>query len=337
MDHFQAFVLRKEADKVQGSVEILSMDQLPDGDVTVKVEYTGVNYKDGLASLTNGGIVNRYPFIPGIDLAGVVVSSEHSKFKAGDQVICTGYGLGSSHYGGFSRYTRLSGEWLVHLPEGLSLREAMGIGTAGFTAAESIERLIRNGLTPSSGPVLVTGASGGVGSMAINMLSKLGYEVTASTGKHKEYQKWLKQLGAAHVVTREDIQVTSKGVLGSEQWAAVIDPVGGPGLTGLLKSIRYGGGVALSGLTGGTQFDNTVYPFILRGVQLLGIDSVLCPMDLRIQLWNSIAHEWKPDIVLEMGLTEKRLEDLVEVLPAILNGEAVGRTIIHLDDRAEKS
>lgn len=330
MNDFQAFVIRKDEEGFRSGVESLNIEQLPEGDVIVEVHYSGVNYKDGLANSPEGRIVNSYPFVPGIDMAGTVVESSHPRFQAGDAVLCTGYGLGVSHFGGYSRYVRLSGDWLVSIPNGLNFKEAMSIGTAGFTAALSVDSLILNGLSPEKGPVLVTGATGGVGSVAITILAQLGYEVVASTGKSELHKEWLHQLGASSVVSREDIIAPAKGVLAKERWAAIIDPVGGSNLNGLLKSIQYGGGIALSGLTGGGNFESTVYPFILRGVQLLGIDSVYCPMERRQAVWSKLGADWKPVKMLEEAITEISLHELPDVLETILQGGAVGRTVVKL-------
>ncbi|GAB6931410.1 acryloyl-CoA reductase [Paenibacillus sp. JCM 10914] len=327
---FRAFVIRQdEHGEVTGSVEQLSLNHLPEGNVVVKVAYSGVNYKDGLASTSNGQIVRRYPFIPGIDMAGTVVASDHPEYREGDEVICTGYELGVSHEGGYSQYVRLKGEWLLPLPQSLSLRDAMAIGTAGFTAALSIERLIHNGLHPSQGPVLVTGATGGVGSFAISMLSRLGYEVVASTGK-TDQSGWLHKLGAQEVIPRIEASVATKGAIAAETWAGVIDPVGGPALSTILKQVQYGGSVAVSGMTGGGRFESSVFPFILRGVNLLGIDSVYCPMKKREAIWSRLAGEWKPESVLVEGTVEYELTDLPVLLQGILQGEAVGRSVIRL-------
>ncbi|MEC0240439.1 acryloyl-CoA reductase [Paenibacillus dokdonensis] len=331
METFQAFMVRQEEDGLRSRVEDLTIDQLPEGDVLIKVHFSGVNYKDGLACSPEGKVVPQYPMIPGIDLAGEVVQSEHSDFHEGDLVLCTGYGLGTNHYGGFSQYARLSGDWLVTLPDGLSPREAMGIGTAGFTAAMSAHRLLHCGVTPDLGPVLVTGATGGVGSFAVDILSRTGFKVTASTGKINEQSSWLESLGASEVVSRKDVEVTEAGPLVKQRWAGVVDPVGGPHLTGILKSIRYGGAIALSGLTGGTSFESTVHPFILRGIQLLGIDSVYCPKALRTEIWSKLAQEWKPERALAGGIKDCTLQELPEILQAILQGEAVGRTIVRLE------
>ncbi|MGN7356101.1 acrylyl-CoA reductase family protein [Paenibacillus sp. SAF-054] len=331
MESFRAFVIREEAQALAGKVEELTMDQLPEGDVLIKVHYSGVNYKDGLASLPTSKVVPNYPMIPGIDLAGEVVESDHPDFSAGDLVLCTGYGLGTNHYGGFSRYARLSGDWLVRLPDGLSTREAMGIGTAGFTAALSVDRLLHCGVTPDMGPVLVTGATGGVGSFAVNILALEGFNVTASSGKSEEQSAWLKELGAAEVISRAEAAVSAAGPLVKTRWAGVVDPVGGEQLGGLLKSIQYGGAVALSGLTGGTSFESTVHPFILRGIQLLGIDSVYCPKPWRNRIWEKLGQDWKPVRALDQGMKECTLEELPGILQAILEGKAVGRTIVRLE------
>jgi acrylyl-CoA reductase (NADPH) len=331
MDNFEAFMIRKDEQGFRSGVETLNIEQLPEADVVVKVHYSGVNYKDGLANSPEGRIVSSYPFVPGIDMAGSVVESSDPRFKAGDAVLCTGYGLGVSHFGGYSGYVRLNGDWLVSIPYGLNFKEAMGIGTAGFTAGLSVDSLIHNGLSPDQGPVLVTGATGGVGSIAIDILATLGYEVIASTGKSEFQKDWLYQLGANSVVSREDIIAPAKGILAKERWAAIIDPVGGSNLNGLLKSIQYGGSVALSGLTGGGEFESTVYPFILRGVQLLGIDSVYCPMERRQAVWSKLGAEWKPVKMLEQGITEISLHELPKVLENILQGGAVGRTVVKFD------
>ncbi|KKO53332.1 acrylyl-CoA reductase family protein [Paenibacillus sp. DMB20] len=327
---FRAFVVHNDEDGFRSGVEACRMEQLPEGEVTVRVKYSGVNYKDGLASIPEGKIVRRYPFIPGIDLAGTVECSLHPSFKEGDEVICTGYELGVSHEGGYSEYARVKGDWLVPLPAGLSPKEAMAIGTAGFTAALSVADLIRNGLKPEHGPVLVTGATGGVGSFAVSMLSKLGFEVAAATGKAETQREWLMNIGAQTVIPREEAVPAAKGALSSAKWAAVVDPVGGTRLSGLLKQVKYGGAVALSGLTGGAEFPGAVYPFILRGVKLLGIDSVYCPMDIRREIWGRLAGEWKPVTVLDSGIREISLNELPETFERILKGGAVGRTIVSM-------
>lgn len=327
---FRAFRVHQDEHGFRALVEEIGQQDLPQGEVQVKVQYSSVNYKDGLASIPEGKIVQRYPFIPGIDLAGEVIEPGSSEFRPGDQVLCTGYGLGVSHEGGYAEYARLPADWLVRRPAGLSAKEAMAIGTAGFTAALSAELLLRSGLTPEKGSVLVTGATGGVGSMAVDILSKLGFEVTASTGKAAQ-EAMLRDLGASRVISRAELAGSAaKGALGREKWAAVVDPVGGPGTGELLKVIRYGGAVALSGMTGGGKFDATVYPFILRGIQLLGIDSVMCPMPMRQKLWDQLSGEWKPDRVLKGAISEFELEELPHALGVVLAGEAVGRQVVRL-------
>lgn len=323
-------MVHKDEQGFRNTIETINIEQLAEGDVLVQVDYSSVNYKDGLANSPEGRIVNSYPFIPGIDLAGTVVESNHPRLHEGDAVLCTGYELGVSHFGGYSEFARVHGDWLVPLPEGLNFKEAMSIGTAGFTAALSVDRLILNGLSPDQGPVLVTGATGGVGSVAICILAQLGFDVVASTGKLATQSEWLHELGATSVISRDEVQVPAKGVLAKERWAGVVDPVGGPQLTEILKSVQYGGGVALSGLAGGTKFDNTVYPFILRGVQLLGIDSVYCPMKHRQAVWSKLAEAWKPHKLLQAGITEISLHELSDVLETILQGDAVGRTVVKL-------
>ncbi|WP_068785956.1 acrylyl-CoA reductase family protein [Paenibacillus phocaensis] len=326
---FRAFRVHQDESGFRSGVERLDVSALPDAAVTVKVHYSSVNYKDGLASIPEGKIVKSYPFIPGIDLAGEVTASRDARLKPGDRVLCTGYGLGVTHEGGFAEVARVPGDWLVKLPEGLTAREAMAIGTAGFTAALSVRRLLDNGLTPGQGPVLVLGATGGVGSMAVAILSRLGIEVTAVTGK-PEARETLTAFGAAEILSREEAASGAKGALGKERWAAIVDPVGGAMTADLLRSLRYGGSVALSGMTGGGGIETTVYPFILRGVNLLGIDSVFCPVPLREQLWQLLAGEWKPEQVLNAGVTEYPLERLPEALSTVLAGKAVGRQIISL-------
>ncbi|WP_322922783.1 acryloyl-CoA reductase [Paenibacillus campi] len=329
---FRAYVLEKRDQEVHGSIQELTMEQLPEGTVTIAVHYSGVNYKDGLASIANGKVVQRYPFVPGIDLAGEVVASQDERYQPGDLVLCTGYKLGVSHDGGYSEYARVPGDWLVPLRAGLQPKEAMMLGTAGFTAAMSVDALIGAGIQPASGPVLVTGATGGVGSVAISILSKLGYEVHASSGK-AEQSAWLKQLGAAHTVTRQETEKPIKGALGQTIWAGIVDATGGAGLGERLKTVAYRGAVAVSGNTAGVTFESSVFPFILRGVQLIGIDSVYCPAALRLKLWHHLATDWKPDTLLRQGVTEYRLDDVQQALQTVLAGQAVGRQIIRISDR----
>lgn len=325
---FKAFVVDKANDVFSADTRTISLDDLPKGDVVVKVLYSSVNYKDGLASIPNGKIVRSYPFVPGIDLAGVVVSSSDSRFKEGDEIIATSYEIGVSHFGGFSEYARIPADWIVPLPKGLTLKEAMIYGTAGFTAALSVYQLEKSGLTPQKGKVLVTGATGGVGSIATAILAKRGYEVVASTGKESEHD-YLKELGANEILTREEIIGEKLKPLDQQLWAGAVDPVGGKTLAAILSKIHYGGSVAVSGLTGGTDLPTTVFPFILRGVNLLGIDSVYCPMETRIKIWERMATDMKPE-VLEVIKHEVTLTELPQTLSSILKGEARGRTVLVL-------
>lgn len=328
-ENFRALVVNKEDDNVSIDVKSLTFDDLPDGEVTIRTAYSSVNYKDGLASIPNGNIVTTYPFVPGIDLAGTVVSSTDSRFKEGDEVIATSYEIGVSHYGGFSEYARVKSDWVVPLPQGLSLKEAMAYGTAGFTAALSVQRLEEQGVRPESGDVLVTGATGGVGSLAIAMLAKLGYNVVASTGTESEHD-YLKSIGAKEIVSREDVNPEKVRPLSKQRWAGAVDPVGGQTLASILSHTQYGGSVAVSGLTGGPKVPTTVFPFILRGVNLLGIDSVYCPMDVRQPLWERMATDLKPDTLLSDIGQEVDLDGLEAVLAKILKGDVRGRTIVKL-------
>jgi len=327
-ENFKALVVNNE-EQFTVDVKELSFNDLPEGDVLLKVEYSSINYKDSLAAIPDGNIVKSYPFVPGIDLAGTVISSENPQFKEGDKVIATSYEIGVTHFGGYSEYARIPSEWLVPLPEGLSLKEAMVIGTAGFTAALSVQRLEENNVTPAKGKVLVTGSTGGVGSFAVSILSKLGYEVEASTGKESEHD-FLKNLGATSIVPREEVYDGKVRALGKQKWAAAVDPVGGEPLASLLSQIHYGGSVAVSGLTAGTKLPSTVFPFILRGVNLLGIDSVYCPMDTRLKVWNRLATDFKPANLEQLIQQEITLEQLPEALPTLLKGQAKGRTIVKL-------
>lgn len=326
---FRAFVVNKTAESFASGIKNLTLDDLPQGEVLVKVAYSSVNYKDALASIPEGKIVRNYPFIPGIDLSGVVEESSDSRFRPGDEVIATSYEIGVSHYGGFSEYARLKADWLVPLPTGLTLKEAMALGTAGFTAALAVHQLEKNGLKPENGPVLITGASGGVGSVAISILSKLGYTVAASTGKEDEHA-YLKSLGATDILSRQEIAAESSRPLEKERWAGSVDAVGGSTLAYLLRTTRYGGSIASCGNTGGPNFSTTVFPFILRAVNLLGIDSVNCPMELRRQLWQNLASDYKPTLLLDGIGHETSLEELPQALTSILHGGVRGRTIVRI-------
>ncbi|MCP1155419.1 acryloyl-CoA reductase [Peribacillus frigoritolerans] len=329
IQQFDALVVNKQEDQFTVNIQQLSLDDLPQGEVLIRVHYSGVNYKDSLAAIPNGNIVSSYPIVPGIDMAGVVVSSEDSRFKEGDEVIATSYGIGVSQSGGYSQFARVPAEWIVPLPDGLTMKEAMIIGTAGFTAALSVLRLEENNLTPEQGSVLVTGATGGVGSFAVSILSKLGYSVEASTGKESEHG-YLKAIGASTIVSREDVYDGKLRALGKQKWSGAVDPVGGEPLASVLSQIKYGGAVAVSGLTAGTSLPATVFPFILRGVNLLGIDSVNCPMDTRLKVWHRLATDFKLEDLEQLVQQEITLKELPDVLPTLLKGEARGRTIVKL-------
>ncbi|PLS07123.1 NADPH:quinone oxidoreductase family protein [Neobacillus cucumis] len=326
---FRALIVDKQDENFSVEIQKLTLADLPEGDVLIRVHYSSVNYKDSLASIPNGNIVTRYPFVPGIDLAGVVVSSSDSRFQEGDEVIATSYDIGVSHFGGYSEYARIPAKWIVPLPSGLTLKEAMVIGTAGFTAALSVQRLEENHVSPDKGKVLVTGATGGVGSFAVSILANLGYQVEASTGKESEHE-YLKKLGATAVISREEVYDGKIRALGKQNWFAAVDPVGGEPLASLLSQIQYGGSVAASGLTAGTKLPASVFPFILRGVNLLGIDSVYCPMEARLKIWDRLAGDFKPANLEELIQEEVTLEQLPEILPTLLKGQGRGRIIVSL-------
>lgn len=328
-EQFRALMVNKSDDDFSLEVKRISIEDLPEGQVTIKTAYSSVNFKDGLASIPNGKIVRSYPFIPGIDLAGTVISSTDPRFKEGDEVIATSYEIGVSHYGGYSEYARIPAEWVVPLPKGLTLKEAMVYGTAGFTAALSVMRLEENGLSPEKGKVLVTGATGGVGSIAVSILAMRGYDVTASTGKQSEHE-YLKQIGAKEIISREDVTGDKFRPLDKQLWAGAVDPVGGKTLASILSKTSYNGSVAVSGLTGGTDVAATVFPFILRGINLLGIDSVYCPMEKRLSVWEKMAGDYKPEDLSSAINAEVSLEDLPDYLAAILKGEVRGRTLVKL-------
>lgn len=329
IDTFKAFVVNKTDDDFTTGIKTMSVADLPEGEVLIHVAYSSINFKDGLASSPDGKIVSSYPFIPGIDLSGTVVESRTPKFKAGDKVICTSYDLGVSHFGGYSEYARVPADWIVPLPEGLTLKETMAYGTAGFTAALSVLRLQENGVKPENGPVLVSGSTGGVGSLAVSILAKLNYHVVASTGKESEHD-YLKSIGASEVISRDQVHTEKGRPMEKQRWAAAIDPVGGKTLASILSQIKYGGSVAVSGLTGGTKVNTSVFPFILRGVNLLGIDSVFCPMETRLRLWEKMANEWKPNNLLDVGY-EISLDQLPRELNQILLGKLKGRSIVNVE------
>lgn len=320
-DTFPAFLAERQDGDLSRGVRDFPAADLPDGEVTIRVAYSSVNYKDALATVPDGKVARISPLIAGIDLAGTVTDGPGT----GDDVLVHGYDLGVAHHGGFARYARVPAAWVVPLPGELSARDAMAIGTAGFTAALSVALLEERGLTPGDGPVLVTGASGGVGSTAVAILAHRGYEVVASTGKAAAHGE-LRGLGASEVVGREEITGDDRP-FGKERWAGAVDCVGGVTLAGILKSLRYGAAVAASGNTGGPALSTTVFPFILRGAALLGIDSVRCEIDLRRRTWQRLATDLRP-AALDTITREIGLADLDAALTAILAGEAQGRTVV---------
>lgn len=324
---FQALVVTK-TDSFNVGVQSLTLEDLPAGEVLIRVAYSSVNYKDGLAAREDGNIVQSYPFVPGIDCSGTIISSNDSRFSEGQSVLVTGYGLGVSHYGGYSEFVRVPADWVVALPEGISLREAMIYGTAGFTAALSIHRLEQNGIAPDKGKVLVTGATGGVGGAAISMLSKKGYEVVASSGKAESHE-YLKSLGASEIISRDEVYSggTPKA-LNKQLWQAAVDPVGGASLASILSRIAYSGSVAVSGLTGGTHLPATVLPFILRGINLLGIDSVFCPYETREAIWKRLGSDLKPEKLELLIEQEISLPELPAALENIIAARSQGRAIV---------
>lgn len=327
---FQALFV-DNAEPFSVSVRPASLNDLPEGEVLIKVAYSSVNYKDGLASIPDGNIVKSYPFIPGIDLSGIVESSKDERFRPGQPVLVTGYGLGVSHFGGYSQYARVPADWVVPLPAGLTLKEAMIYGTAGFTAAMSVQALEDHGISPENGRVLVTGASGGVGGAAVAMLARRGYEVTAGTGRTAE-SGYLESLGASEVIGRSEIYdpEAKQRPLDKQRWQAAVDPVGGNQLAAILSQIAYRGSVAVSGLTGGTKLPATVLPFILRGVSLLGIDSVFCPAELRRRVWERMAGDLKPDRLDLLVDREVGLGELPQALADILKSQTRGRVIVKI-------
>jgi len=327
---FNALVVRKNDEgKTSAAVEQISADDLPQGEVLVAVDYSTVNYKDGLCIGPGGGLVRNYPHIPGIDFAGTVETSDDPRYKAGDKVVLTGWRVGEAHWGGYGQKASVRADWLVPLPEGLDTRQAMAVGTAGFTAMLAVMALEDHGLKPGNGPVLVTGAAGGVGSVATAILAARGYEVAAVTGR-PEASDYLKGLGATQIVAREEINETTKRPLEAETWSGCIDAVGGDMLARVLGQMKYGASVAAVGLAGGAGLPATVIPFLLRGVNLLGIDSVMQPYDNRLRAWERIAADLPMD-KLEAMVHPAKLADLPELGRAILKGQVKGRVVVDVN------
>jgi acrylyl-CoA reductase (NADPH) len=324
---FKAILIEKaESGQKVGLVDFDEND-LMDGDVTVRVEWSTVNYKDGLAITGKAPVVRRFPMIPGVDFAGTVESSSHPEWKPGDRVVLNGWGLGETHLGAYAEKARVKGDWLVPLPAGMQPRDAMAIGTAGYTAMLAVMALERHGLTPASGAIVVTGAAGGVGSVAVALLAKLGYRVSASTGRPAEGD-YLKSLGAAEIIDRQELAAAPRP-LGKERWAGGIDAVGSNTLANVLAMTKYGGAVAACGLAGGMDLPTSVAPFILRGVSLLGIDSVMCPRPLRLEAWKRLATDLDRERLASMT-SEIGLADVTEKAPLILKGEVRGRIVVKI-------
>lgn len=328
---FNALVVNKdeESGKTSAAVEKISTDQLPEGNVVVNVEYSTVNYKDGLCIGPGGGLVREYPHVPGIDFAGTIESSDDPRYSAGDSVVLTGWRVGEVHWGGYAQKARVNADWLVPLPSGLSSRQAMAVGTAGFTAMLAVTALEDHGLKLDQGPVLVTGAAGGVGSVATAILANLGYEVAAVTGR-PETEEYLRALGATQIVPREEINETVKRPLERETWAGCVDAVGGDMLARVLGQMKYGGSVSAVGLAGGAGLPATVIPFLLRGVNLLGIDSVMQPYDNRLRAWERIAKDLPMD-KLEAMIHPATLSDLPALGKDILKGQVKGRVVVDVN------
>ena len=327
---FRALVLEKEGDAAVTHLRELEESALPAGDVTVAVEYSTLNYKDGLAlSPSGGGIVRTYPHVAGIDFAGVVETSEDARYKPGDKVVLTGWRVGEVHWGGYAQKARVKADWLVPLPQGLTTRQAMAVGTAGFTAMLAVMALEEHGLTPAKGEVLVTGAAGGVGSVAVAMLARLGYQVAAVTGR-AETELYLRDLGAARIVARAELAEVVKRPLESETWAGCVDAVGGAMLARVLGQMKYGGSVAAVGLAGGVSLPASVIPFLLRGVNLLGIDRVTVPYERRVKAWARVVTDL-PMAKLEAMVRTAGLGELPALGEAILKGGVQGRVVVDVN------
>jgi putative YhdH/YhfP family quinone oxidoreductase len=328
MDSFKALLARQDGDQITAAIETLEPTQLGDGDVTIRVAYSSVNYKDALALTPRGGVVREYPVVPGIDLTGEVIESSSPEFAVGDEVLAHGYEIGTGRHGGYGEYVRLPADQVVALGA-LTPHEGAAIGTAGFTAAMSVEALVRHGIRPEDGPILVTGATGGVGSVSVDLLAAAGYEVVASTGK-PEAAGHLKALGAAEVIGRlpEDPDAKPRP-LGKTRWAGAVDCVGGTTLADVLSTLKYGGAVAASGLTGGAGLNTTVMPFILRGVALLGIDSVQLPIGPRRALWERLGGTGKPQHLADVT-HDVDVKDVVEVIDQVRAGKYSGRAVVRV-------
>lgn len=325
---FNAIVINKDEAGYRSELKQVNQDQLPEGDVTVKVQYSGLNYKDGLAITGKGPVVRKFPMVPGIDLVGTVEQSENAKFQVGDSVILNGWGVGETHWGGLAQMARLKADWLIPLPQGMAARDAAAIGTAGYTAMLCVMALQKHGVKPSDGEIVVTGAAGGVGSVAVAVLAKLGYQVVAVTGRASEAD-YLKQLGASAIMDRAELSAPGKP-LAKERWAGAVDVVGSHTLANVCAAMRYRGVVTACGLAGGMDFPATVAPFILRGVTLVGIDSVMCPREDRLAAWQRLSTD------LELGklhtmVQEIELRQVIDVAAKLLQGQVRGRVVVDVN------
>ncbi len=323
---FKAFILEKKEKKIKGSINWISYKDLMPGNVLVKVKYSSFNYKDGLAITSSAPIIKSYPMIPGVDFAGKVVKSDHKRFKKGDKVICTGWGVGEKHYGGFSEYAKINGDWLVKLPNEISEKESMILGSAGFTAMLCVEN-IREKVKNSFGPIIVTGASGGVGSISTYLLSKLNFDVHALSGSKNT--DLLKQLGVKSIISRENFLISNKP-LDKTVWAGAIDTVGSDILSTILSQTKYNGIVVSTGLAKGFELNTTVYPFILRNISLSGVDSVYVPYKKRLKTWKNLGNLIEKKILKKIFI-EKKLSDLKKISGEILKGKVDGRIIINVN------
>jgi putative YhdH/YhfP family quinone oxidoreductase len=329
MDDFKALVAERDGDDVNRDLRTLGAGDLPDGDVLIRVAWSSVNYKDALAVSPKGQVAQTSPLVPGIDLAGEVVEGSGDGFSEGDTVLVHGYDLGVAQHGGFAEYARVSADWVVPLPDGIDVRGAMALGTAGFTAALSVVRLERDGVGSDDGPVLVMGATGGVGATAVAILAARGYEVVASTGK-SDQEDWLRSLGAGEVIGRDETSGDSDRPLEKQRWAGVVDPVGGAATAYALRTTRYGGAVATSGLVAGTGLKTTVLPFILRGVSLLGVDSVGTPIDERREVWRRLGDDLSPGDLDRLVTRELALDEVDGYLDQVLEGTSQGRVVVRV-------
>ncbi len=327
---FKGILIQKDESGYHANISQLGQSQLPEGDVTVQVSYSSLNYKDGLAISGKSPVVRQFPMVPGIDLAGTVIDSSTPKYKAGDLVILNGWGVGEKHWGGLAQLARLNSQWLIPLPKGLTPKQAMAIGTAGYTAMLSVIALEKNGITPQCGKILVTGANGGVGSFAIAILSRLGYQVIASTGRTEESDYLINTLGALEIIDRKELSKAGKSLM-KERWAAAIDSAGSNTLANLCASTAYGGTVAACGLAQGMDFNSSVAPFILRGVTLTGIDSVMRPYEDRVHAWDRLSGIVDSSLLEKISL-EISLDEVIPTIYKLMDGQVRGRIVVNLQN-----